>query len=264
MSSPNQGVKLFAKRMEVRLLRQSRPDLFIFESRAMRDLAVTGRGIPLSQTAVVPTGTDVNEFRPMPTLSNTVYRRFDIPSDRRIVVFMGHFHERKGVHILLQAADQIVTRHHRSDLHFLFLGTTDNDVTQLSHHFGASVTQGYVTFAGYHADVPALLAGCYLGCVPSSGWDSFPMSSLEMQACALPMIVSSLQGVPETIDEGVTGVTFPSGDASALADALLRLGDNAEQRESMAHKARERIVQNFAVSHYVNRLEKAIRAVLEA
>lgn len=263
MSSPNHGVRLLAKRFEVRLLRQSRPDLFVFESRAMRDLAVEGRGIPLAQTAVVPTGTDVNTFRPLPSLSRTVYERFGIPADRRIVVFMGHFHERKGVHVLLRAADEIVTTHDRCDIHFLFLGTLEHEVTQMSHHFGASVSRGYVTFAGYHSDIPALLAGCYIGCVPSSGWDSFPMSSLEMQACGLPMIVSSLQGVPETIEEGVTGLVFPSGDSSALAIALLRLGDNTAQRDAMSQRARERVVQNFASPHYVGRLERAIRVLVE-
>ncbi|MFU8832212.1 MAG: hypothetical protein ACNA7J_08665, partial [Wenzhouxiangella sp.] len=53
MSSINRGLRLLMKRLEVRYLRRSRPDLFVFESQAMRALAVQGRGVPLESTVVI-------------------------------------------------------------------------------------------------------------------------------------------------------------------------------------------------------------------
>jgi hypothetical protein len=90
----------------------------------------------------------------------------------------------------LRAADEIVFARKRADLHFLFLGMRAHEIEARSHTFGESVAGGHVTFGGYHTDVPNLLAGGYLGCIASNGWDSFPMSSLEMHACAPPMVVS--------------------------------------------------------------------------
>ena len=258
MSSMNHGLRRWLKRMEVAYFRPHRPDLFIFESHAMQELATMGRGIPLADTTVVRTGVDAGRFRPRPEARDLVYSTFGIPGDRQIVVFMGHLHERKGVHILLQAADRVIGSG-REDIHFLFLGDRPGEAERFRQHFGPAVQRGFVTFGGYRDNIPDLLAGCSLGCIPSSGWDSYPMSSLELQACGVPVIVSQLQGVPETIAEGRSGRSVPPSDPAALAEALLCLCDDPVLREEMGRMARNRIVQELTVDHQVKRLADVLR-----
>jgi glycosyltransferase involved in cell wall biosynthesis len=258
MSSFNSGLRRIAKKLEVHWLRPHKPDLFIFESHAMRDMGVLGRGIAEECTTVIRTGVDPEIFQPLEAEKDTVYRRLAIPRDRKIVVFMGHLHERKGVHVLLQAANHVVVDHGRTDIHFLFLGDRDGEADHFRAHHGEAVRRGFVTFGGYHANIPALLSGCCVGCIPSSGWDSYPMSSLEMQACGLPVVVSDLQGVPETIEEGRSGVSVPTSNPKALAETLIELCDNPELRDQLARYARERIVASLTVAHQVNALERAI------
>lgn len=238
------------KRLEVAMTR-SKPDLFIFESHAMRRQAVFGRGVAESSTAVVRTGVDASKFRPMPELQHLVYEAFSIPMHRRIIVFMGHLHERKGVQVLLRAAADL---RNRDDIHFLFLGNRAGDTDK----FGP--VTGNVTFGGYHSDVPAILAGCYAGCIPSTGWDSYPMSSLEMQACGLPVIVSDLQGCPETVDHN-TGIVVPAGNHIALTEAVRSLVDAPERRARMSGAARTRIEHSLTTSHQVNALVQAMSRV---
>lgn len=235
------------KRLEVALTR-SRPDLFIFESYAMQACAVRGRGISASSTAIVRTGVDPERFRPMPELRHLVYDEFAIPRHRRIIVFMGHLHERKGVRVLLQVAADLQSR---DDIHFLFLGNRAGDVEKFSP------VSGNVTFGGYHSDIPAILAGCYAGCIPSTGWDSYPMSSLEMQACGLPVIVSDLQGCPETVDAN-TGIVVRAGNATALWDAIVNLVNDPARRDRMSDAARARIEQSLTTSHQVTNLVSAM------
>jgi glycosyltransferase involved in cell wall biosynthesis len=231
------------KRLEV-ALRRSKPDLFLFESYAMQRLAVRGRGISEASTAVVRTGVDPDRFRPMPELRHLVYEAFNIPRHRRIIVFMGHLHERKGVHVLLRTACDLWSR---DDIHFLFLGNRPGEAEKLGP------VPGNVTFGGYHHDVPAILAGCYAGCIPSTGWDSYPMSSLEMQACGLPVIVSDLQGCPETVDSD-TGIVVPAGNSTALWDAIVNLVNDPARRDLMSIAARARIEQSLTTSHQIANL----------
>lgn len=264
MSSRNHGIRLFLKKMEVHRFRPNRPDLFIFESKAMQEFAILGRGIPPHQTMVIHTGVEPSQFRPLPEHAEKVYQEFEIPRDRKIVVFMGHMHKRKGVHILLQAANLLVTKELRSDIHFLFLGNSAQEVEELKGFHGEAVECGFVTFGGYRTDVQTLLAGCYVGCIPSTGWDSFPMSSLEMQACGVPVVVSQLQGVPETIEEGITGISTPTGDASALASTLAAICDTPELRSQMAVDARERIVKQLTLEHQIIQLGNAIKSQLKS
>jgi glycosyltransferase involved in cell wall biosynthesis len=262
MSGLNQGWRLVLKRLEVRLLHRHRPDLFIFESKAMQLHAVQGRGISEDSTMVVNTGIEPTVFRPLPESRNLIYSRLNVPSGRKIVVFMGHLHERKGVHILLDAADILVTGRKRQDVHFVFLGDRPGEAENFREHGRLARKQGFVTFGGYHTNIPELLAGCYLGCVPSSGWDSFPMSPVEMQACGIPVIVSDLQGTPETILDGRTGVVVRAGDAGALANAIESLLDDPAQRDRMSQQARAHVLSTLTVEHQVAGLVTALRKVI--
>lgn len=252
MSSMNRGLKLLAKRLEVALLRRDRPDLFIFESQAMRALAVGGRGLPRSATDVIPTGVDEKRFHPLPERASVVRERFAIPAERRIFVYMGHLHERKGVHVLMRAAQHLVVKLARRDIHVLFLGNRDGEERAFATQVEGA--EGHVTFGGYQSDIPELLAGCYAGCIPSTGWDSFPMSSLEMQACGIPVLVSDWQGVPETVQAGETGIVVKVGDHEALAVAMASLADEPERRNRMSIAALRRIDAGFTREHQIRNL----------
>jgi glycosyltransferase involved in cell wall biosynthesis len=258
MSSENRGLKLLLKKLEVATLHRSRPDLFIFESEAMRRLAVRGRGISAAATDIVHTGVDAQKFRPMPAHISLAHERFAIPANQRIVVYMGHLHERKGVHVLMQAMTYMVRHEGRGDLHALFLGNRADEAEGFAEHWNPA--SSHITFGGYQSDIPQLLAGCHVGCIPSTGWDSFPMSSLEMQACGLPVVVSDWQGVPETVDAGVTGIVVPVGNAPALARALLSTVDEPGLRDRLSEAARRRIEKAFTIEHQVKNLLETIRA----
>jgi len=258
LSSLNTGVKLALKRLEVKYLRPSKPDHFIVESRSMQQTATHGRGIPVRMTTIVPTGVDEARFRLLPEYQKQVYDRFSIPTHRSIIVFMGHLHRRKGVHVLLRVADHIVKDCHRSDMHFLFLGNQPGEAEVFRGTYDEGITAPFITFGGYQADVPELLAGCHVGCLPTTGWDSFPLSPLEMQACGLPVVVSDCQGLPESVSDGVTGVVVPVGDVAALSIALQRLTDDRELRTNMSAEAVRRIRSSFSRSRQVDGLRNVI------
>jgi glycosyltransferase involved in cell wall biosynthesis len=261
MSAANSGLKLAAKRLEVALVWRAKPDHFIFESNAMRDLGVRGRGLLASRTSVIRTGVDEQLFRPSAAGSDIVYDRFSIPKDRRIIVYMGHLNRRKGVHVLLEAAVLTTRDMHRADIHYLFLGDRPGEADGFRADF--DIASSHVTFGGYQSEIPRLLSGCFAGCIPSDGWDSFPMSSLEMQACGLPVIASDCQGVPETISDGETGIVVPAGNAPRLAEAIAALADNKDLRDAMGRAARARIEAGFTRNHQIENLVRRIRVELE-
>ena len=257
MSSINTGLKLLLKQLEVALLLRAKPDEFIFESRAMQEFAVHGRGVAAAKTCVVRTGVDVDKFQPSPSTAALVYERFNIPRHRRVIVYMGHLHKRKGVHVLMRAAGYMVEVLKRQDVHVLFLGNRGDEVAAFAEEWAAG--KSLITFGGYQHDIPALLSGCYAGCIPSTGWDSFPMSSLEMQACGLPVLVSDWQGVPETMVAGATGIVVPVGDARGLGEAIEALVDDPERRQRMSLAARKRIESEFRREHQVENLVRCLR-----
>lgn len=244
MSSLNSGIKLLIKRLEVST-RRAGPDHYIFQSEGMRDTAVNGRGIPFSKCSIVKTGIDTDKYAPDPDKSTYAHERFGIPHDRKIVVFSGHMERRKGVHIILQAAKVLVQELQHSNVQFLILGNRPGEKENFDDYLRDPIVNDHVTFGGYRADLPCLLKSCAVGMIASTGWDSFPMSSLEMAATELPLLVSDLPGLKETITNE-TGLSFPVSDYSEAAEKLKYLLINPEQRKRMGKKGRERVLKRYS------------------
>lgn len=261
MSSLYSGPLLWARKLEVRLasLTTPTPDHFIFESRAMAESATLGRGIPEEKVSVVYLGVDTEEFRPEPRGSQYLTRELGIPPDATTVVYSGHFEERKGVSVLARAAIELTDRRGRDDFHLLLLGNKNGESQPIRDILKGTEAASHVTFGGYRNDLNRIFPHCALGTIASTGWDSFTVSALEMASCGLPLLVSDLQGLVETIEKGTTGFVFPPGDHQALADRIELLLDNTSERESMARAARHRILEDFSVERQVSQLADTCR-----
>lgn len=224
------------KAVQTRLNRK-RPDHYIFESEAMRRTGVINLGIPACETSVVQLGVDLKRFR-VTRDSGYCARIFGFNPSRHVIVYSGHFEERKGLAVLVRAAIELVNERKREDLHFVLAGNrTADEASPYRSLLRGNPAEGHVTFAGYRSDLPSIFADAYLGCIPSSGWDSLTVSAIEMQASGLPVIVSALQGLPEAIVPGVTGLTFRPRDHEALADGIVQLVGDADRRERMSRAA---------------------------
>jgi glycosyltransferase involved in cell wall biosynthesis len=260
MSSINRGLKLALKRIEVALTRFG-PDHYIFESEAMRETAVLGRGIARSRTSVAYLGVDTSLFRPAARHDDYAHAAFDIPRDRHIVYYSGHMQQRKGVAVIMRAAVHLVEALGVLDVHFLLLGNRPGEEEQYHAIYRGTRAENHVTFGGYRRDVADILRGCSIGTIASTGWDSFTMSSLEIASTGLPLVVSRLQGLTETIEEGVTGHSFPVGDHVALAAVLRRLLADDAMRTSQGAAARERVLRRFTLEHQTRALVACCTAV---
>lgn len=244
MSSINSGLKLLLKKVEVSARRYG-PDHYVFQSEGMRDTAVNGRGIPAGKTSIVKTGIDTTKYAPDPAKLHYAHDQFEIPKDRNIVVFSGHMERRKGVHIILQAAASLVKKHQVKDVHFLILGNRPGEKEHFDEYLQDPEVNRHITFGGYRKDVPDILKSCALGMVASTEWDSFPMSSLEMAATELPLLVSDLPGLNEAVTPA-TGMTFPVGDYESAAIAIERLIKNEPSRAAMGQSGRKRVVEHYS------------------
>jgi glycosyltransferase involved in cell wall biosynthesis len=260
VSSLNSGLKLLLKRIEV-ATRIYSPDHYIFESKAMAATATHGRGIPASRVSVVYLGVDAEKFAPSHARAGYLLSQFGIPDGRHVVYYSGHMQERKGVRVLINAAKELVEARGRSDFHLLILGNRPGEDQPFIEMLRGSPAAGHVTFGGYRNDMAAILPNCTCGAIASTGWDSFTVSALEMAAAGLPVAVSNLQGLVETVAEGETGKIFPAGDHRALADILASWFNQPDLRQRYGAAARQRIVSKFTTEHQVQGLVDVCRPV---
>jgi N-acetyl-alpha-D-glucosaminyl L-malate synthase BshA len=121
----------------------------------------------------------------------------------------------------------------------------------LAHDLGI---QARVHFLGKQERVNELLPLADLMLMPSEQ-ESFGLTALEAMACKVPSISTQVGGVPELIDDGVTGLLYSVGDVAAMAQGALSLLNDRKRLEEMRQAGRQtaqkRFCSSLVVPHYV-------------
>lgn len=254
--------KLALKRMLLSLSR-TRADGLIFESQAMADLAIKGRGVPESMVDVVPLGVDISRFAPAPE-SRYVHTELGVPPQRRTFVFTGHCTPRKGIRTLIDAAIELLHHRKRHDACILLCGNRADESEPYEALYRDLEIAPHIRFLGYRRDVLQIFQSAFCGVIPSSGWDSFTLSAAEMAATGLPIIASRLQGLAEAVQDRKTGLLFEPGNHRALADCMERMLDHPELAAQYGRAGRARAEQELTLEAQKRGMLRAIRRHLPA
>jgi glycosyltransferase involved in cell wall biosynthesis len=105
--------------------------------------------------------------------------------------------------------------------------------------------QGKFLLAGFRNDLGRFLPNLDLG-VMSSYTEGLPVILLETGASGVPTVATAVGGIPEVLDDGENGYLVPAGDAPALAQRIVTLLDNDQQRLAMGQAARARVRRDFS------------------
>jgi glycosyltransferase involved in cell wall biosynthesis len=244
ISSLSPAWKLALKKAQM-ILTRFKLDCLIFESQAMANLALSGRGVLESMVEVIPLGVDIELYKP--SNSDYAHSAFCIPKSKQIIIYAGHMEERKGVKTLIESAIELMYIRKRKDICFLILGNKGTESKVYEDMFESLDIGESIIFGGYRNDLEKIYPSCFCGVIPSSGWDSFPRTSIEMASCGIPVIASRLQGLPEAVIENVTGLLFEPLDYKGLADKIEYLMDNPQEAKNLGHNGRVRCVSELNI-----------------
>ncbi|HEX7058274.1 MAG TPA: glycosyltransferase family 4 protein [Solirubrobacterales bacterium] len=176
-----------------------------------------------------------------------------VAADAEIVLCVGTIEPRKAQVPLAQAFDLIADRHPAAQI--VFLGGRENPDTKLLEEWIDSLGRAdRMRVVPVTADVNAWYGLSDL-LVCASDIESLPRAVLEAMAWELPVVATSVFGLPELVKEGETGWLCEPGDTRALADALERaLSTPKEDRIGMGRAARALVERNHALDSYVPEL----------
>jgi len=193
-------------------------------------------GVPLSKTRALHGGVHGSFFAQIPTHK---------PQGKFTLLFCGRLNGRtpvKRVDVLLKALPYVIQRHH-AELNIIGTGPRLDEYVTLVRSLGIG---DQVHFLGHvdHSRMPAHYATADLFVLPSR-MESFPLVLVEAMACGLPVVATRVGGIPEVVEEGVTGLLVLPDDPQALAEAISCLLDDPEKMREMGAKGRERAKECF-------------------
>ena len=117
-----------------------------------------------------------------------------------------------------------------------------------------------VVFAGFRHDLDRLLPALSVFCL-SSRLEGLGTSLLDAMSYGLPVVATAAGGIPEAVEDGVSGRVVPPGDAGALAEALADLLGDDERRRAYGAAGRRRFLERFTADHMVDETLRVLAEV---
>jgi len=224
----------------------------------IREGLVRDEELPADKVRVIYNGVDLDGFQSTPSERA---RLFPGMERARLVVLVGNMHtEVKGHPTLIAAAPGIGSR--CPEVCFVLVGDGEmrRDFEQAAENAGAAP---HFLFCGRRNDVSAILASCDVAVLPSAA-EGMPNAVLEYMAAGLPVVATAVGGNLEVIEDGVTGLLVPPGDAVALGNAVARLLENPAFAERLAQNGRELVERKFSFERLTREVGELYEALLLA
>jgi starch synthase len=201
--------------------------------------------IPQERVVVIRNGIDTLQYAPDP--GTDVLLKHGVDPDRPYVIFVGRITRQKGVPVLLRAAASL------DPAAQLVLCAGAADTPELGAEVSSLVAELQASRTGVlwipemlpKAEVIQLLTHA-LAFVCPSVYEPLGIVNLEAMACATAVVASRVGGIPEVVDDGVTGLLVPPDDPAALAGALNLLLRDPGRAEALGRAGRERAVSEFS------------------
>ena len=193
-------------------------------------------GVDRARLRVVPNGADLPDLEAERPEARRLRDQFGAALLKPMWVCVARLEEQKGHAVLLDALAEL----HRRDLAFVCVLAGEGSLrAALERRVAELGLTECVAFLGRLEEAGPILLAADAVVLPSL-WEGLPLVLLEALARGRPVVASAVGGVPDVIEDGVTGRLVPAGDAAALAEALagfhgrpdaaLRLGREGEQR----------------------------------
>jgi glycosyltransferase involved in cell wall biosynthesis len=193
-------------------------DKIIAISNATKDY-VLSLGAKPSKVKVIHNGVDLNRFRPLPKIKDTMRQKLGIPQDAKVVLTVRRLVYKNGVDTLIDGANIAVKKNPK--IVFLVVGKGP-DMSSVQMQIKQLGIEGNFRLTGFvpDEDLPLYYNTADLFALPSKSGEGLPLVALEAMACGLPVVATNVGGIKEIMVNDY-GKLVPPNNPDALAKAIL-------------------------------------------
>lgn len=222
------------------------------------------RFVPPDRVEVIWNGLDTMHFelRLARASREQARRQLRLPLDRPVLTCVGTTCQRKGQRVLVEAMAQLVARTPRPLC--VLVGSRPSMYLAILERRIAALGLGDDVLLVPELPDPLPYYRAADVCLCPSFEESLPRVVIEAMACGVPVVASSVNGIPELIEEGVHGRLVPPGDPDALARAVARVLDDPDWVRVAGLAALERAREHFSIERMVREYTSLLHRVAGA
>lgn len=239
----------FARSAERALARVS--DRLLAVSGRVKDDLVKFKVAPPDRISVVEPGLDLGLMGRLRDARGALRHEPGLDQRAPLVGIVGRVTGIKNHRLFLTAAARLLAV--RPDVHFVVVGDGDlgPEVRTLARRLGLS---SRVTFTGWRHDLSRIYADLdvLVSCSKSEGT---PFAIIEAMAAGCPVVATAVGGVPDLIDDQVSGLLVPPGEPAPLAAAVLRLIRDPGFARALARSAADRVETRFGAGRLASDMD---------
>jgi glycosyltransferase involved in cell wall biosynthesis len=170
--------------------------------------------------------------------------------------------EKKAPDLSLMAFSKVASRNVDASLTFVGDGPLLNHCRKLARKLGVS-NRVFLLGAQSQDRIHDLMqrAGVFVQhsvTAESGDTEGLPVAILEAMASGLPVISTWHSGIPEAVEDGVSGLLVAERDVEGMGQAMLALAENPDVARRMGQAGREIVIANFGVEESISYLRKVL------
>jgi glycosyltransferase involved in cell wall biosynthesis len=231
-------------------------DAFIAVAPSHGRFLIEHERFPAEKVAVVPNGVDTDRYTPLAN-GRAIRRELGIGQSSPVVGIVAALRPEKNHELFLRMAHLVAREVPESRYVVIGDGPCCKSLEQQCRTLGL---ERQVMFLGSRNDVPGLLAAMDVF-VLTSHIEANPVSILEAMSAGRPVVATSVGSIREAVTDGKTGYLAPPGDATALAERVLKLLHDPILRRSMGTAGRQAVVARWSIESMVGGYERLIEAI---
>ncbi len=216
-------------------------DKAIVKTQATKDMWVKKLGIREDRFEVIYNGLDLSIFNREPDIK-AVRKELGISENVKIIGFSARFHPMKGHLYLIDAIPEIIKE--VPNVVFLFVGEGEFR-EEIEKRVREKNVEEYIRFLGFRDDLNILTWVYDLAILPSVAYETFGWALIEAMACRKPTVATDFCGIPEVVEDGLTGILVPPKDSKALGSAIIELLKDKDRAKRMGEEGRKRVETLF-------------------
>jgi len=217
-----------------------------------------GMGVPEEKIEVIPNGIDLSEYADLPP-KGSFKKKFNIPDDKKIILYLGRIHKTKGIDFLVKAYAYLTKNLKYQNAVLVIAGPDDGFLAEVMSLVGSLGISDSVLFTGFMSSDDKLEALVDADVFVTPFFYGFPMTFLEACATVTPIITTTLGDTLEWIDGNVGYVTPPKYSDSAKA--ILEIISDDELHEKFSRNCRETVKSKFSLEKVVDKLEQIYKEI---